>query len=104
MKTDRLYLAVKELGEKMEIRVVEKSFRNSGLPVQSGLCVIKGQRVFIMDRHLPLTRKLELLVDCLRNSGHEHIYLPPAVRELLGGTTEAASLTPQTASVSEDSP
>ena len=84
MKTDPLYQALKELAEKLGVQVVEKSFRNAGLPVQSGLCIIKGRPVFIMNRHLRPAQKLELLADGLRAFPHEHIFVPPAVRELLG--------------------
>lgn len=84
MKRAQLYQALLELAEKLEIKVVEKSFRNAGLAVQSGLCIVKGRQLFIMDRQLALEQKLELLADCLRQRPHEKLFLAPVVREYLG--------------------
>ena len=57
--------------------------RITGIKVRSGLCKVKGEYVFIMDKHKPLRKKTKLLAQCLGRMAHEDIYVVPAVRELL---------------------
>jgi hypothetical protein len=76
------------LAEKMNISVCEHSFRNAGIHVKSGLCNIKGQDFFIMNKDLGIRKKTELLADCLSRLPHEEIYVLPAIRDLfLKGST-----------------
>lgn len=83
MKPEQIYQALKELAEKLNIKVSEQNLRKSGVKAQSGLCKVKGQRHFIMDKHKSIYEKNELLADCLSQMPHEDVYVVPAVRELL---------------------
>lgn len=83
MKPEQIYQALKELAEKLNIKVSEQNLRQSGVKAQSGLCKVKGQRHFIMDKHKSIYEKNELLAACLSQMPHEDIYVVPAVRELL---------------------
>ena len=83
MKADQLYQALKELAEKLEITVSEQNLRATGVRARSGLCRIKGKYVFVMDKHKSVSRKIELLAECLSRMPHEDIYILPAVRETL---------------------
>ena len=82
MKPEQMYQHLKELAEKMGIQVSEHSFRNAGIPVRSGLCKIKGENFFIMDKNLRINKKVELLAECLSREPHEEIYILPAIRDL----------------------
>ncbi|MGD8342204.1 MAG: hypothetical protein PVI38_00995 [Desulfobacterales bacterium] len=55
----------------------------SGFKVQSGLCKVRGQNVFVMDKHKPISEKIQILAAQLADTPHEDLYLMPAVRELL---------------------
>ena len=83
MKPDQLYHNLKETAEKIGIRVKEYNFRNAGIHVASGLCKIREEQFFIMDKRLTVREKIETLADCLREMNLEAIYIVPAVRELL---------------------
>lgn len=83
MKPEQLYQELKHLAEKLGIRVKEKSFRNTGIPVKSGLCKVKGEELFIMDRNLKVFEKNLVLAETLSEMSHENIYVVPAVREML---------------------
>ncbi len=83
MKTTQLYQHLKEAAERLDISVSEQNLRATGVNAQSGLCRVKGKAVFIMDKHLPVRRKTEILADCLREMPLEDIYLVPAVRNFL---------------------
>ena len=83
MKPEQLYQSLKELAEKLRVTVSEKNFRNTGIKVKSGLCKVKGEKRFIMDKHIPVYTKNKILASCLSKMPHEDIYIVPAVREML---------------------
>jgi hypothetical protein len=83
MKPDQIYQEMKDLAEKLGIIVSEQNFRKTGIHVNSGLCKIKGQSVFVMDKHESIREKTEMLAACLSQMSHEDIYIVPAVREIL---------------------
>lgn len=83
MKQEQLYRHLKELAERLEVTVLEHSFRHAGIKVKSGFCVVKGKAFFILDRNLPLHRKNRTLGAFLRGMPHEDIFVLPMVREFL---------------------
>ena len=83
MKPDQLYQELKDLAERMQISVLEQNLKTSGLKVQSGLCTVKGQKLFIMDKHKSVHKKIKILAAQLARIPHEDLYIIPAVRELL---------------------
>ena len=83
MKPENLYQELKDLAEKLEITVKEENLKKAGIHVNSGLCKVKGEQLFIMDKHKKVKEKIDLLAECLSQMDHEDIYVIPAVRELL---------------------
>jgi len=83
MKPEQLYQDLKELAEKLGISVSEQNFRNTGINVKSGLCKVKGKKLFIIDKHRSIHKKNEILASCLSKMPHEDVYVIPAVRELI---------------------
>ena len=79
-----MYQHLKDLAEKTGVNVAEHSFRAAGIPVRSGACTIKGDKYFIMDKNLPVRKKVRLLAEFLSEESHEEIYVLPAIRELFG--------------------
>jgi hypothetical protein len=83
MKPEQIYQELTEVAEKLNIIVSEQSFRQTAVKAQSGLCTVKGQQRFIMDKHRSIRKKIELLAECLAKMPHEDIYVVPTVRELI---------------------
>ncbi len=83
MKPEQLYQGLKDLAGNLGITVLEKNLRNVGLKVESGLCKVKEEQMFIMDKHLSVHKKNRLLASCLRDMPCENIYIVPAIREYL---------------------
>ena len=83
MKPDQLYQELKDLAERLQITVSEQNLKTSGVKVKSGLCSVKGQNMFIMDKHKSIHKKIEILAVQLATIPHEDLYIIPAVRELL---------------------
>ena len=83
MKPDQLYQELKDLAERMQIMVSEENLKVSGIKVRSGLCTVKGQKLFVMDKHKSMHKKIKILATQLAQIPHDEIYIIPAVRELL---------------------
>ena len=83
MKPEQIYQELKDLAEKLEIAVSEQNLRTDGIKVKSGLCKVKGQNLFIMDKHKTIHKKIDILASHLAKLPHEDLYIMPAIRELL---------------------
>lgn len=83
MKAPELYQELKQLADRLGVPVMEKSFRNAGVPVQSGLCKVRGEFRFVMDRNLPVAEKNRVLGECLASLENDAVFVMPAVRDFL---------------------
>ena len=94
MTPDKLFQELKDLAEKLDIKVSEQNFRNTGIRVKSGYCKVKDKDHCIIDKHLKINKKLDVLGECLSLFPHESMYVIPAVRDFLD-TFIAVGETPQ---------
>ena len=83
MKPQQVYEELKNLAEKLGVEVKEQNFRPTGIKVKSGLCVVRGKQLFVMNKHNTIHKKVALLADCIRHFEHDQEYVVPAIRELL---------------------
>jgi len=83
MKPQQIYEELKLLAEKLDIEVKEQNFRTTGIKVKSGLCLVRGRRLFVMDKHNNIRKKVAVLAECLREFDHDQEFVVPAIRELL---------------------
>jgi len=86
MKPDQLYQELIDLADRLQITVSEQNLRISGIKVKSGFCKVKGQNLFVMDKHKSIHEKIRILAAQLADIPHEDIYIVPAVRDLLDKT------------------
>ncbi|MBP1684061.1 MAG: hypothetical protein H6Q33_204 [Deltaproteobacteria bacterium] len=91
---DELKTVATRLG--FEVRE-EKLLREVGYRVRSGSCRVHETHVILLDRGLPLTAQIEVLVEELAHRPLDDVYLSPAARRLLeraapiAGRSQAAS-------------
>lgn len=83
MKPEKIYRELKELAERLGLQVSEQNFRKSGIHVRSGMCRVKDQDHCLIDKHLKLKQKVEVLAECIVELPHESVYVVPAVRDYL---------------------
>lgn len=83
MRSEELYEGLKDLAQKLNIAISEQSFRRSGVRAKSGLCIVKGEPVFIIDKHIGTSEKIDVLASYLSRMPTEDMYIVPAIRELL---------------------
>jgi hypothetical protein len=90
MKPEELYENMKQLAERLEITVSEENLKISGIKVKSGFCMVRGNKLFIIDKRLKTHKKVDVLAEFLSSMPHEEIYIVPAVRDLLGRYSKIA--------------
>jgi hypothetical protein len=83
MKPEELYQELKLAAQRLGVAVEEHNFREAGVRVVSGLCVVHGNRLFIMDKHKSVQKKIRILSAALSAMPLDEIYIMPAVRELI---------------------
>lgn len=83
MKPEQIYQELIGISEKFEVRISEENFRKTGTKIKSGFCKVKDQKIFVVDKHLSLHRKIEELAAFVNTLPHEDVYIVPAVREVL---------------------
>jgi hypothetical protein len=83
MKPQQIYEELKNLAEKLDIEVKEQNFRITGIKVKSGLCVVKGKQIYVMNKHNHIRKKVKLLAECLKEFEHDQAFVVPTVRDLL---------------------
>ncbi len=65
MKESEIYSELKETVERLGIRLSSVNMRNYSYSVKSGLCKVNGTYKIIIDKHLHLSEKIDVLVDAL---------------------------------------
>jgi len=80
---DELKNAATRLG--FEVRE-EKLLREVGYRVRSGSCRVGESQLILLDRDLPVSAQIDILVDELAGRPLDEVYLSPAARRLLERT------------------
>jgi len=83
MTPDQIYQDLKDLAEKLGFTVSEQSFKRTGTKARSGFCTVKNEDLFIMDTHIALKKKIEILAEYIGGLELENVHMMPAIRELL---------------------
>lgn len=83
MKPEQLYQNLIEIAEKLNVNVLEKNFRKTGINIKSGFCKVKNNDLFIIDKHMPVFKKNIILANLLNKMPLENIYIIPMVRDFV---------------------
>jgi len=95
MKPEQLYQNLQDLAEKFNITVSEKNFRNTGIRIKSGFCSVKNKNLFIIDKHIPIFKKNNILGSYLSKMSYEDVYIIPVVRDFLDKFKQMETITKQ---------
>lgn len=83
MKPVQLYEELQNLAEKVGLHVTEQNFRTTGIHVRSGFCKVKEEDWCIIDKHIKLAQKIDVLAECLSAMPLDSVFILPAVRKFL---------------------
>ncbi len=78
MTQEQLLKELEDLAEKCSI-----SIRMEKGDFDGGFCVLKEERIIVINRRLALQKKTSVLAQALAEVGIEEMYLKPAVREYI---------------------
>ena len=78
MTQDQLLKELEELAEKSSISV-----RYEKGDFDGGFCVLKAERIIVINKRLAPQRRTSILAQALAEVGIEEIYLKPVVREFI---------------------
>jgi len=87
MKQDLILHHLEELAEKLSIKILYEDLKKEGISSKGGLCKVKGEDRIIINKNLTIAEKVDMLTDELSKFNTDQIYLPPAVKEILGKKT-----------------
>lgn len=75
---------LKEVARRLGVEVREEVLlREVGYRVRSGACRVHGEEVIFLDRNLPPSERLQVLLDELGGRDLEAFYVSPELRRLL---------------------
>lgn len=78
MDPEKMYQEMQDLATRNGIRIrFEKG------DFEGGFCVLKDERIVVINKRLPLNRKLSVLAQGLAAIGIEHLQIEPALRALI---------------------
>ena len=75
----------------------EKLLREVGYRVRSGSCRVRDARVILLDRGLPPSAHIDVLVEALAGQPLDEVYLSPVARRLLERAVPARPTSEQAA-------
>ena len=75
MKKEKLYIEFENLAEKLGLRVI----KGKG-DFQGGPCIIKNEKVIVINKRKPLEQKLKILASCFNKIDLNGVYVVPALR------------------------
>ena len=74
---------LENLAGQLEIEIRYESLADDELPIHSGGCRLLGRNLIIIDLHLPLEKRAQILARELSRYDLEALYLLPRVREFI---------------------
>jgi hypothetical protein len=85
---DALLSHLEALAHRLGIDLRYEPLEDEVFSSSGGLCRIKGRYVILLHPRRPSGEKILILAKALRRFDLSHMYLKPAVRELLNGPTD----------------
>jgi hypothetical protein len=83
MKESAVFRCLDELAQHLDIEVSEVNLRKYSYNMKSGLCKVNGRYRIIIDKHLHLSEKIDVLIDALQQFDTSAFSLPAEVTKLL---------------------
>lgn len=83
MKESAIFEDLEKIAGRHEIRITTANLKKYAYYMKSGLCRVRGEYRIILDKHLHLSEKIDVVIDALQHFSVETVSLDPAVRRLL---------------------
>ncbi|MBN2106702.1 MAG: hypothetical protein JW832_04690 [Deltaproteobacteria bacterium] len=88
MKESLIFEDLEKIAVQHDIRITTANLKKYAYYMKSGLCRVRGEYRLIIDKHLHLSEKIDVMIDALQHFDVEASSLDPAVRRLLEKKTK----------------
>lgn len=82
MKESALLEELEQLAARHNIRISSANLKKYAYCIQSGMCRVRGEYRIILDKHLHLSEKIDVLIDALQTFDIDPMSLNPALQKL----------------------
>ena len=83
MDKNTILTLLEELAQKLGIKIRYEKIKKGDFIHTGGLCQLQGEYIFIINSKASTGEKIKLLASALKRFDISHVYIRPAVRELL---------------------
>jgi hypothetical protein len=89
-KIDAILEELKGVAARLGLEVrEERLLREIGYQVRSGICRVREQNILFLDRDLPASNRMEVLLEELSRRDLGEVYVSPELRRMLGKDARA---------------
>lgn len=88
MDQETLYSMLEETLARCGVAIELRDLSDDEVNIKSGLCEVEGRKKLIIHRRLSLSARVAVMADALKRQALDGVYLPPALRDHLGGDGE----------------
>jgi hypothetical protein len=81
MKESAIYEHLSQLAEGLHVKISNVVLSKSAYNTRSGLCKVRGKHRVILDKHLQLSEKIDVLIDALQQLEIDLDTVDPFVRK-----------------------
>lgn len=89
MKELALFEELQRIAEQHQITVSTANLKKYSYAIESGMCKVEGRYRIILDRHLHLSEKIDVLIDALQTLSVDTADMSPELKRLF--TKKAAA-------------
>ncbi len=83
MKESIVLQQLEQIAEQTDLKVCPANLRKYSYSIQSGLCKVGGEYRVIIDKHLHLSEKIDVLIDALQNFSMDLSAVDPQIKKML---------------------
>jgi hypothetical protein len=83
MKESAILQDLEEIAEKINLKVCRVNLRKYSCSTKSGMCRVRGEPMVIIDKHLLLSEKIDVLIEALQNFDLDVAAVNPNIKKLL---------------------
>jgi hypothetical protein len=82
MKESIVFEDLEHIAEKNNIKICTVNLKKYAFGIKSGLCKVRGDYRVILDKHLHLSEKIDVLIDALQTAAVDTEEMPPYLKRL----------------------
>lgn len=83
MRESAVFQNLENIAGKLSLKVCSVNLRKGSHSIKSGLCKVKGEYRIIIDKHLHLSEKIDVLIEALQEFNIDTNTIDPYIKKLI---------------------